>query len=132
MDRYRRTRSKLFSYVPPVISYYRLFPRKTLSVRHKSNKHYKLLKDGASEMKTITRNITHYDYFTGSYFTDPVTEYVLVNNIYQWIAHRLPKRLIYFCYIEFMARVTASPGGEREVVGDINFNKATKIWDTYC
>lgn len=82
-------------------------------------------------MKTITRNINRFDEWSNSWFTDPVTEYVVVNNIYQWIADRLPKKLIYFCYIRFIAYVTTHGEGERMTPDEIGFSKAVEIWESH-
>lgn len=82
-------------------------------------------------MKTITRNINRFDEWSNSWFTDQVTEYVLVNNIYQWIADKLPKKLIYFCYIRFMAYVTTHGEGEFMQPDEMTFSKATEIWESH-
>lgn len=82
-------------------------------------------------MKTITRNINRFDEWSNSWFTDPVTEYVLVNDIYQWIADMLPKKLVYFCYIRFMAFATTHGEGERITPDEMTFSKAVEIWESH-
>ena len=82
-------------------------------------------------MKTTTRNINRFDTWSNSWFTDPVTEYVVVNNIYQWIADKLPKKLVYFCYIRFMAYATTHGEGERMTPDEMGFSKAVEIWESY-
>ncbi len=82
-------------------------------------------------MKICTRNINRFDEWTNSWFTDQVTEYVLVNNIYQWIADRLPKKLVYFCYIRFMAYVTTHGEGEFMQPDEMSFSKAVEIWESH-
>lgn len=82
-------------------------------------------------MKTITRNVNHFDERTNSWFTDPVTEYVIVNDFYQWIADKIPKRLVYFCFIRFMAYATTHGEGTRMTPDEITFSKAIEIWEAY-
>jgi hypothetical protein len=82
-------------------------------------------------MKKITRNITKYDEYTESYFTEEVVEYEIVTKFYQWLARKFPRRLIYFCYIEFMAFCTTHGEGTSITPDDMIFSKATKIWETY-
>lgn len=82
-------------------------------------------------MKKITRNINRFDEWSNSWFTDKVTEYVVVNNIYQWIAGKLPKKLVYFCYIRFMSYATTHGEGQKMTPDEITFSKAVEIWESY-
>jgi hypothetical protein len=82
-------------------------------------------------MKKNTRNINHFEEYSNSWFTDPVQEYVIVNKFYQWVADKLPKKLVYFCYIRFMAYVTTHGEGERMTPNEIGFSKAVDIWEKY-
>jgi hypothetical protein len=82
-------------------------------------------------MKKITRKVNHFDTWTNSWFTDTVTEYEFVTKIYQWIASMLPKRLLYLCYIHFMAYVTTHGEGSKLSPDEITFSKAVEIWENY-
>ena len=82
-------------------------------------------------MKIITRKINRFDEYTNSWFTDPVTEYVAVNNFYQWVANKLPKKLIYFCYIRFMAYATTHGEGVYMTPDEVTFSKAVDIWEAH-
>lgn len=82
-------------------------------------------------MKTITRNVNRFDEWSNSWFTDPVEEYVIVNNVFQWIADKLPKKLVYFCYIRFMTYVTTHGEGEFMTPDEIGFSKAVEIWEAH-
>lgn len=82
-------------------------------------------------MKTITRNVSRFDEWSNSWFYDEVTEYELVNKFYQWVASILPKKLIYFCYINFMAYVTTHGEGERMTPDEMTFSKAVEIWESH-
>lgn len=82
-------------------------------------------------MKKITRNINRFDTWSNSWFNDPVTEYVFVNRIYQWIASKLPKKLVYFCFISFIAYVTTHGEGSNLSPDEITFSKAVEIWEGY-
>lgn len=82
-------------------------------------------------MKKTTRNINRFDEWSNSWFTDEVTEYEIVTKIYQWIADKLPKRLIYFCYIRFMAFATTHGEGQKMTPNEITFSKAVEIWERY-
>ncbi len=82
-------------------------------------------------MKKITRRINRFSEWSNSWFIDEVEEYVLVNDIYQWVASKLPKKLIYFCYINFMAYVTTHGEGIRMTPDEITFSKAVEIWESH-
>ena len=82
-------------------------------------------------MRTITRNINRFDEWTQSWFTNPVTEYEFMTKIYQWIAGKLPKRLVYFCYIHFMAYVTTHGEGLSMTPDEVTFSKAVEIWEAH-
>lgn len=82
-------------------------------------------------MKTITRNINRFDEWTNSWFTDPLTEYVIVNDFYQWCASKLPKKIVYFCYINFMAYVTTHGEGKSMTPDEVTFSKAVEIWEAH-
>ena len=64
-------------------------------------------------MKKLTRNINRFDSWSNSWFSDQVTEYVFVTKVYQCIAGKLPKRLLYLCYMQFMAYVTTHGEGSK-------------------
>ena len=82
-------------------------------------------------MKKIKRKENNFDTWTNSWFTDTVTEYEFVTKIYQWIASMLPKRLLYLCYIHFMAYVTTHGEGSKLSPDEITFSKAVEIWENY-
>lgn len=82
-------------------------------------------------MKYITRTIPDYDEYTQSWFSKEVTEYELATKFYQWIAGKLPKRLIYFCYIRLMAFATTHGEGVNTTPDQMTFSKAIDIWEQY-
>lgn len=79
----------------------------------------------------MKRNISRFDVWSNSWFLDEVEEYELVTKFYQWVAGILPKRLIYFCYIRFMAYVTTHGEGERMTPDEMTFSKAIEIWESH-
>ena len=82
-------------------------------------------------MKKITRNITKYDEYTESYFKEEVVEYRFIVEFYRWLSYRLPKRLVYFCFINFIGFCTTHGEGTSMTPDEITFSKAIKIWETY-
>ena len=82
-------------------------------------------------MKKLTRNIDRSDSWSNSWFSDQVTEYVVVTKVYQCIAGKLPKRLLYLCYMQFMAYVTTHGEGSKLSPNEITFDKAVEIWESY-
>lgn len=79
----------------------------------------------------MKRNINRFDEWSNSWFTDEVEESEMATKIYQWIAEKLPKRLVYFCYIRFMAYATTHGEGEKMAPDEITFSKAVEIWESY-
>ena len=51
-----------------------------------------------------------------------------MNKVYQKLARVLPKRLVYFCYIQFMAEVTTFREGRKVTPDDMSFSLAHKLW----
>lgn len=51
------------------------------------------------------------------------------DKIYQKLAYFLPSRLIYFCYIRFMAHATTTDEGSRMTPDEMTFGKATELWE---
>lgn len=51
------------------------------------------------------------------------------NTIYQKIAHLLPAKLIYFCYIRFMANATTLDEGSYMTPDEMTFSKANELWE---
>ncbi len=45
-----------------------------------------------------------------------------------WIAYRLPRRVVYWCFIRLMADVTTGPLSDR-AVPEIEAMEALKAWD---
>ena len=82
-------------------------------------------------MKITTRKINRFDEWTNSWFTDEVTEYEAVNKFYQWVANLLPRKLVFFCYMQFMAYVTTHGEGERMTQDEVGFSKAIEIWESH-
>jgi hypothetical protein len=82
-------------------------------------------------MKKMVRNINRFDDWSNSWFTDEVTEYEIATKIYQWIAKKLPKRLIYFCYIRFMSFASTHGSGCKKSPNDICFDEAVDIWESH-
>lgn len=82
-------------------------------------------------MKKTTRNINRFDEWSNCWFTDPVVEYEIMTRLYQWIASKLPKRLVYFCFINFMAYATTHGEGTMMSPDEITFSKAVEIWESY-
>lgn len=79
----------------------------------------------------MKRNINRFEVWSNSWFTDEVEENEVVTKMYQWIADKLPKRLVYFCYIRFMAYATTHGEGERITPDEMTFSKAVEIWESY-
>lgn len=52
-----------------------------------------------------------------------------MNNFYQKLAHLLPQKIVYFCYIRFMAEVTTYEEGGTYHPNDMNFEKANELWE---
>lgn len=82
-------------------------------------------------MKKITRQINMFSVWSNSWFTEQVIEYEVINKLYQWIANKLPKKLVYFCYIRFMAFASTHGEGEKMMPDEITFSKAVEIWEAY-
>ena len=82
-------------------------------------------------MKKTERNVNHFDEWTNSWFTDVVTEYEIVTKFYQWLASKLPKRLVYFCFIHFMAYATSHGDGVTMSPDEMTFSKAVEIWESH-
>lgn len=72
-----------------------------------------------------------YDEYTQSWFSEVVYENDTINNIYQWIAGHLPKKLVYFCYIRFLAFATSHGEGSGITPDEMTFSKAVEIWESY-
>lgn len=51
------------------------------------------------------------------------------NKIYQYIAHKLPPRLVYFCFIRFMAHGTTYKDGTYYQPDEMSFSKACELWE---
>ena len=47
----------------------------------------------------------------------------------QWLAFKLPKRLVYHCTIRAWAHATTCPSGRNEVVHDTTVDNALKRWE---
>lgn len=82
-------------------------------------------------MKKITRQINMFNVWSNSWFTEQVIEYEVITKLYQWIANKLPKKLVYFCYIRFMAFASTHGEGEKMTPDEITFSKAVEIWEAY-
>ena len=79
----------------------------------------------------MKRTINKFDEWTNSWFAVEVEENETVNKIYQWIADKLPKRLIFFCYVRFMAFATTHGEGVKMTPDEMGFSKAVEIWESY-
>ncbi len=79
----------------------------------------------------MVRKINKYDEYTQSWFTEDVYESETATKVYQWIAEHLPKRLVYFCYIRFLAFATTHGEGTQMTPDEMTFSKATEIWESY-
>ncbi len=54
---------------------------------------------------------------------------IMKNQISQFIAGLLPARIIYFCYIRFMAEVTTFEEGRTLTPDQVTFSKATNLYE---
>ena len=82
-------------------------------------------------MKKIIRKVNRFEVWSNTWFTDEVVEYEAVTKTYQWIAEHLPKRLVYFCYIRFLAFATTHGEGTQMTPDEMTFSKAVEIWESY-
>jgi len=48
--------------------------------------------------------------------------------IYEWLAYRLPKKLVYFCVIRLWADVSTKEYANK-IVGEITIDEALQSWD---
>lgn len=51
------------------------------------------------------------------------------DTLWQWLAFRLPKKLVYHCAIRIWAHATTCPSGCKEVVGETTVNDAIRRWE---
>lgn len=52
-----------------------------------------------------------------------------MNKFYEKIAYYLPHKLVYFCYIRFMANATTTDEGCKMTPDEMTFTKATELWE---
>lgn len=50
-------------------------------------------------------------------------------SIYQRIAHLLPAKLVYYCYIRFVANATSLDEGSTVTPDEMSFSKACELWE---
>ena len=79
----------------------------------------------------MKRIISEYDEYTDSWFVREVEESEIMYKFYEWLAYKLPTRLVYFCYIRFMAFVTTRDEGEKLSPDEMTFSLANDIWQRY-
>ena len=48
---------------------------------------------------------------------------------WEWIAWKLPKGLVYACYIRFMAHATTTDEGQKLTPNQMTFDKAIELWE---
>ena len=52
-----------------------------------------------------------------------------MDNFYHKIARMMPKKLVYFCYINFMAHATTTDEGRKMTPDEMTFAKAVELWE---
>lgn len=52
-----------------------------------------------------------------------------MNKFYQFVAHLLPSKLVYFCYIRFLAHATTTDEGQKMTPDEMTFSKAVELWE---
>lgn len=82
-------------------------------------------------MKKYTRRINHFDEWTQSWFAVDITEYPFIESLCQNIAHILPKKIVYYCYVRFLAFATTHGEGENISPDNMSYSKAVEIWESY-
>ena len=48
---------------------------------------------------------------------------------WQWLAFKLPKKLVYHCAIRVWAHATTCPSGRTEIAGETTMENAIKRWE---
>ena len=52
-----------------------------------------------------------------------------MEKFYQHVAQLLPPKLVYFCYIRFMAHATTTDEGQKITPDGMTFSKAVELWE---
>lgn len=54
-----------------------------------------------------------------------------MEKLYQWVAYRLPQRLVYFVFIRFWANATTIDEGRNMTPDEMTWTKAIELWERY-
>lgn len=79
---------------------------------------------------TICNHIRHvYKWWWYNYVTIHTYKWLHCNAFWQWLAFRLPKKLVYHCAIRIWAHATTCPSGCNETVHETTVDNAIRRWE---